>query len=155
MRKRSLLPAALALALLAAPAGAAAASYVPGEVLVKYKDGTTGAEQAAVQADSGAQPAGAIPGGSTELKIDDGDSVAQTITELRHDPNVAYAVPNYKAHIADLHPNDPGFRLQWNLRGPFGIDMPAAWSLARAAKSPGARGVKIATLDTGVAYRRF
>jgi serine protease len=155
MRKRSLLPAALALALLAAPAGAAAAPYVPGEVLVKYKDGTTAAEQAAIQADTGAEPAGSIPGGSTELEIGDGESVAQTISELRQDPNVAYAVPNYKARIADLHPNDPGFRLQWNLHGPFGINMPAAWSLARAASSPGARGVKIATLDTGVAYRRF
>src|SRR3982750_3850573 len=99
MRKRSLLPAALSLALLAAPAGAAAASYVPGEVLVKYKDGTTVAEQAAVQAGASARPADAIPGGSTELEISDGGSVAQTVSELRKDPNVAYAVPNYKAHI--------------------------------------------------------
>jgi serine protease len=69
---------------------------------------------------------------------------------------VAYAVPNYKAHIAgDLVPNDPGFRLQWNLNGPFGINMPVAWRLARQAGSPGGRGVRIATLDTGVAYRNF
>jgi serine protease len=145
MRKRSLLPAALALVLLAAPAGAAAASYVPGQVLVKYKDGATPAHAAAT-----------IPGGSTEVHITDGKSVKQKLAELRKDPHVAYAVPNYEAHIAGvLFPNDPAFRLQWNLSGPFGINMPAAWGFARQAGSPGARGVKIATLDTGVAYRNF
>jgi serine protease len=156
MRKRSLLPAALALLLLAAPAAAAAAPYVPDQVLVKYKDGTTSAERAVAQADTGTQVAGAIPGGSTQLQIQDGQSVTQTVAELRKDPDVAYAVPNYKAHIAgDLVPNDPGFRLQWNLNGPFGINMPVAWRLARQAGSPGGRGVRIATLDTGVAYRNF
>jgi serine protease len=156
MRKRSLLPAALALVLLGAPAGAAAAPYVPGQVLVKYKDGTTGAERAAGQAEAGAQQTGAIPGGSTQLAIRDGRSVQQAVSDLRKDPNVTYAVPNYEAHIAgDLVPNDPGFRLQWNLSGPFSINMPAAWGLARQAGSPGARGVRIATLDTGVAYRNF
>src|SRR4051794_27006498 len=103
MRKRSLLLAALALVLLAAPAGAAAASYVPGEVLVKYRDGTSAAAQAA----------NTIPGGSTEVRITDGKSVKQKLTQLRKDPDVAYAVPNYEAHIAgDLIPNDPAFRLQ-------------------------------------------
>src|SRR3954453_22795607 len=156
MRKRSLLLAPLALVLLVAPAGAAAAAYVPGQVLVKYKDGTTGGAQAATEADSATQAAGAIPGGSTELKITDGESVKQKLTELRKDPNVAYAVPNYEAHIAgNLIPNDPAYRLQWNLGGLFGINMPAAWGFARQAGSPGARGVRIATLDTGVAYRNF
>src|SRR5712691_4173225 len=134
MRTRSLLPAALALFLLAAPAVAAAAPYVPDQVLVKYKDGTTGAERAATQADTGTQITGAIPGGSTQLQIQNGQSVQQTVAKLR---------------------NDPGFRLQWNLNGPFGINMPVAWRLARQAGSPGGRGVRIATLDTGVAYRNF
>src|SRR4051795_4625202 len=132
MRKRSLLPAALALVVFGAPAGASAASYVPGQVLVKYKDGATGSAHAAAQAETGTAVTGAIPGGSTELTIQDGQSVAQTVADLRKDPDVAYAVPNYKAHIAaDLVPNDPGFHLQWNLSGPFGINMPAAWGLAR------------------------
>jgi serine protease len=156
MRKRSLLPATLALVLLAAPGGAAAAAYVPGQVLVKYKHGTAGAARAATEADTATEPAGAIPGGSTERQITDGKSVKQKLVELRKDPDVAYAVPNYQAHIAgDLIPNDPAFRLQWNLSGPFGINMPAAWGFARQAGSPGARGVRIATLDTGVAYRTF
>src|SRR3954470_19465915 len=113
MRKRSLLLAAMALVVLSVPGGAAGAPYVPDEVLVKYKDGTTSAERAAVQRDSGTRADASIPGGSTELEIADGTSVKQTLDELRADPDVAYAVPNYVARAAaDLVPNDPGFRLQ-------------------------------------------
>src|SRR5215211_5168108 len=114
---RLLLPAALALILLAAvPGSASAVKYVPGEVLVKYR-GT---------------------GESKQLDIRDGDTVAQKVAELRNDPDVAYAVPNYVAHAAGpLYPNDPGFRLQWNLSGPFGINMPDAWGIARERRAPG------------------
>jgi serine protease len=130
MQPRLLLPAALALALLFAPARASAADQVPGEVLVKYRDRS-----------------------SEQLKIEDGASVAQTVRELRRDPNVEYAVPNLRAHAAGF-PNDPDYRLQWNFFGPFGIDAPGAWSLARAAGAPGAKGATIAVLDSGVAYER-
>ena len=44
MPLRALFPAALALILVAAPS-AAAAEYVPGEVIVKYRDGTTATVQ--------------------------------------------------------------------------------------------------------------
>ena len=64
-------------------------------------------------------------------------------------------MPNYKARIAGLTPNDPGFRQQWNLQGGFGINMPDAWDLAKARRAPGGRGVTVAVLDTGVAYQRF
>jgi serine protease len=96
-----------------------------------------------------------LPGGSTQLDIADGDSVRKTISELDDDPNVAYAVPNFIARAAALVPNDPGFRLQWNFSGPFGLNMPDAWSLARQRGAPGGRGAVVAVLDTGVAYRNF
>jgi serine protease len=67
---------------------------------------------------------------------------------------VAYAVPNYVAR-ASAFPNDPGFALQWNFSGPFGINMPEAWALAKQRGAPGGRGAVVAVLDTGVAYRRF
>ena len=47
------------------------------------------------------------------------------------------------------------FALQWNFWGPFGINMPEAWSLARRRKAPGGRGAVVAVLDTGVAYRNL
>jgi len=150
------LTAALTAIALVAPSQAAAASpYVSGEVIVKYKDGTSGSVKQKVEAVAGTDTQQAIPGGSRQLEIEDGDSVKDTVAELRKDPNVAYAVPNYKAHASGLVPNDPAFGLQWNLSGPFGINMPDAWDLARARNAPGGRGAVVAVLDTGVAYQNF
>lgn len=57
-------------------------------------------------------------------------------------------------------PNDFGLvgqpggwdQLQWNFVGPFGVDAPAAWGNLIAAGRPGGGGVKVAVLDTGIAY---
>jgi serine protease len=153
MRFWLLLTAVLAVILLAAPA-AGAADYVPGQVIVKYRDGSS-AVQSAVQQATGTDAQQALPGGSKRLQIEDGDSVRNTVAELNRDPDVAYAVPNYIAHASALYPNDPGFRLQWNFSGPYGINMPEAWSLARQRGAPGGRGATVAVIDTGVAYRNF
>src|SRR5436190_6654481 len=155
MRKRTLLPAAVALIALAAPGGAAAADYVPGRVIVKYRDDASVEQRAQVEAQAGADAQRPLPGGSTQLAIRDGDSVRQAVNELRRDQGVAYAVPDYVAHAAALHPNDPAYRRQWNFWGRFGIDMPDAWTLARRRGAPGGRGAIVAVLDTGVAYRRL
>jgi serine protease len=122
------------LALLSTAAVAEAASYVPGEVVVKYDDGS----RARVQ------------------QIKDGESVRETIAELRDEADVEYAVPNHIARAAQTFtPNDPGFRRQWNLFEPWGIGMPEAWSLAAAAGAPGGRGAVVAVLDSGVAFERY
>jgi serine protease len=42
--------------------------------------------------------------------------------------------------------------LQWNFSGPYGVDAPRAWANLIAAGAPGAKGVTVAVLDTGVAY---
>jgi serine protease len=44
--------------------------------------------------------------------------------------------------------------VQWELNGPFGINAPQAWSQASRLGGSGGRGVKIAILDSGVAYAR-
>jgi serine protease len=59
-------------------------------------------------------------------------------------------------------PNDPGMSGvpggwqsdQWNFLPSTGVDAPRAWDNLIAAGRPGARGVKIAVLDSGVEYRR-
>ena len=128
------LPLAIAAVLVLLPlAGpAVAAEYVPGEVVVGYEDG-----------------------GSTRLEIEDGDTVRETVAELRRDPDVAYAAPNYVAHAAQFTPNDPYYPRQWNFYGRFGIGMPEAWALAAAAGAPGGRGAVVAVLDSGVAFERY
>jgi serine protease len=132
---RPLLPAIGALVALLTPAAtAAAADYVPGEVVVKYEDG----------------------GGALVHEIKDGDSVRETIAELRDRPGVEYAVPNHIARASQTFtPDDPGFRRQWNLYEPAGIGMPEAWALAAAAGAPGGEGALVAVLDSGVAFERY
>lgn len=132
-----------AAALGAGASSATAAPYVPGEVIVKYKD------DAVTGGAVGPAPA------SKRMAVGRGSSVKAALSRLRNDPRVEYAVPNYKARISGLTPNDPGFRQQWNLQAGFGINMPDAWDLAKARKAPGGRGVTVAVLDTGVAYQRF
>ncbi|MEA2330356.1 MAG: serine protease [Thermoleophilaceae bacterium] len=148
-----MIAAVLALLLLAGPA--AASDYVPGEVIVGYKDGTTARVQSAVERQAGTGTEEDLPGGSSQLAIHDGESVRETVAELRSDPNVAYAAPNYVARASQFEPNDPYFSRQWNLYGPFGIGMPEAWALAEAAGAPGGRGAVVAVLDSGVAFERF
>ncbi|HET7590058.1 MAG TPA: S8 family serine peptidase [Solirubrobacterales bacterium] len=113
-----------------------------------------------------------------------GSGVRQAARALRRNPRVAYAEPNYLATASamggPLDPNDPGtlaaagagelggwaFR-QWNFlspegtgterlpTSPGGIDAVDAWRYLSEAGHPGAKGVVVAVLDTGVAYRSF
>ena len=136
------------------PAGARAADYVPDEVIVRYADGTGGGVAAQVAQQAGTEAVAGLPGGSEQLQIEDGETVRETIAELRKDPNVRYAVPNWRAHAAAEAPNDPGFRLQWNLFGPYGINVVEAWTLAEGLGAPGGRGAVVAVLDSGVAFER-
>ncbi len=140
--------------LLLVPAAARAADYVPDEVIVRYEQGTGGGVAARVAAEAGTDPVETLPGGSEQLAIDDGDTVRETIAELREDPNVEYAVPNWRAHAAAEAPNDPGSRLQWNFFSEYGINVVEAWTLAEGLGAPGARGALVAVLDSGVAYER-
>jgi serine protease len=136
------------------PAGARAAGYVPDEVIVHYEDGTGGGVAADVAESAGAEPIAELPGGSEQLQIEDGGSVRETIAELRADPNVTYAVPNWRAHAAAEAPNDPDARRQWNMFGPYGINLVDAWTLAEGLGARGGRGAVVALLDSGVAYER-
>jgi len=161
MRTRPLLPAAALLLALAAPASAGASAVAPGHVLVRYERSATRAERVAVERATGTRSAASLPGGSSQLTIEDGESVASTLAELRAQPGVSQARPDYRLHkAAAFYPNDPGRgapgdwrELQWNFAGPFGIRAPQAWATMRALDRDGGRGVVVAVIDTGVAYR--
>ncbi len=95
------------------------------------------------------------------LRLAPGVSVAAALRRLRRRSDVAWAVPDYLAHVAGaISPNDPGDgrtpkgweALQWNLNGQFGVGAPEAWSNLVADGAPGGQGVTVAVLDTGVAY---
>ena len=140
-RLRALAPLAAALAA-AAPVPAQAAAPVPGEIVVGYAGGRHEVVRTA-------DPAAAI-------------------ARYERRPGVRYAVRNHVARASQVSapppgalPNDPGRGstpggwqdVQWNFLGGYGVDAPAAWQHAAAAGHPGGRGVTIAVLDTGVAYK--
>jgi serine protease len=144
--------AAGAVALPAAPASAApasAADAVPGQVVVAY-------DAPAHAATAAAPPAPKV------LRVRD---VSGTLRRLRARRDVRYAVRNVVAHAAGepYVPDDPGTtttpggwqQAQWNFAGPASVQAPAAWGNLIAAGRPGGRGVTVAVLDTGIAYRRF
>ncbi len=155
MKRFLLLPAALAAAVLLCASTAGASTYVPGEVIVKYRDGTSGETQQKLEQTTGAEAKLEAPSGTAQLEIEDGESVRRTVDELQDDPSVAYARPNYLARASGFAPDDPAFSRQWNLSGPFGINMPEAWDLAAARGAPGGAGAVVAVLDTGVAYQNW
>ena len=165
------IPTLAAVALLSAtisavPAGAAtgvspARAFVPGQVVLKLR----GAPRERV------------------VRLPAGVSVQRAVEALRARSRVAYAAPNYLARTSGTTPlsaiaNDPGLlsypttgppggwvSLQWNFLpwkgirtaavpvSPGGIDAIGAWRNLIDAGRPGAQGIVVAVLDTGVAYR--
>lgn len=66
------------------------------------------------------------------------------LVELRKDPSVAYAQPDYIKHALDTTPNDPDFSRLWHYTNPTtGIRAPQAWDISKGD------GVVVAVLDTG------
>lgn len=127
----------------AAPARAAqpAAPFAPDTVVV--------------QKDAPAPGAAAPP--PRVVAVPAGSSVAATTARLDAQPGVR-AVPDYIAHAAAFFPRDPGAGsgwadLQWNFVSKWGVNAVPAWRNLIRAGRPGGRGVTIAVLDTGVAYR--
>jgi serine protease len=158
----------------AAPARAAGASdFVPGEIIVGYSSGPAASQVAhtarimgvrAVSASaSAAGEAGAPAPAEQIMHVPRGRSIWKAIAQLRRQRGVAYAVPDYIAHAAGWLPDDPGNthraqgweKLQWNFLADAGVDAPDAWSHMFAVHRPGGRGVVIAVLDTGIAYRNW
>jgi serine protease len=124
--------AASCAALPAAPAVAAPTATVPGEIVVKRE-------------------------GERPRVVAGVEDVDRVVARLRRDDDVAYAAPNPIARAAEFVPNDPGFgqgwqAVQWNFLGENGINAPVAWQHAIDAGRPGARGIRIAVLDSGAAY---
>jgi len=144
-----------------APALASVPStYAPNEVVVGYRsaEATTHAVAARV---SRAPPQSASELDTRVLHLARGVSVAHALRRLRAQHDVAWAVPDYRAHVSgSLIPNDEGAghapgdwqELQWNFVGPFSVNAPEAWGNVAADGAGGGRGVTVAVLDTGVAY---
>src|ERR1700750_1883478 len=162
MRRPPFALAAFVAAFLIFAASASASDYVPGQVIVKYRDHAPRVVRAVVQRRTHTAFATPLASGARALRIRGDRSVPDTIAALQKHPNVQYAVPDYIAHAA-YSPNDPGLAgtpggwatTQWDMTGPSSMTAPAAWDEAIAAGAPGGSGVIVAVLDTGVAYENY
>src|SRR5579862_4285996 len=102
----------LGVAAAAWPGAASAANYLPGEVIVGYYQ--PGVSAAADRATASAVGAGALPSSvqTSQVQVPRGLTVAAEIRRLRRSGRVAFAVPDYLAHIASAPPqwipDDPG-----------------------------------------------
>jgi subtilisin family serine protease len=132
-----------------------AARYVPGEVLVKFKTGTSASRMQVLHNALGAVKIKEIRHiGVHRIKLPHEMSVEDAIKYYKAEPDVEYAEPNYILRKATI-PDDPGFTNLWGLNntGQTGgtndadIDAPEAWDI-----TTGSTNVIIAVIDTGVAY---
>ena len=120
--------------------------YLPGEVLVKFRPGVTPTgQQRALMALRSRPPVSDLQWitSDTALHRDQVESDATILAaQLREQPEVVYAEPNYLRHIG-FTPSDPGFSRQWNLTA---IDMPRAWDI----NPGGSANLIVAVVDSGV-----
>jgi serine protease len=121
-------------------------NYIPGEVVVRFRAGVTGAGQQRALTSLRSRPSVNTLrwSGRRAVLLDPGEPDARVVAaELRRQPEIAFAEPNYLYRIHDT-PNDPGFAShQWNLRT---IDMPRAWDINRGGNS----NLIVAVVDSGI-----
>ena len=162
LRRLAVIAVTAAVVALAHGSLARAADYAPHEVIVGYR--AAGSAATAVAPDlRRAAPSGArLPVSSRVVQLPAGESVPAAVARLSRRPGVAYAKPDYFAHAAgSFIPDDRGRvnryqgweRTQWNMLSASGVDAPEAWANLLRDRHPGGRGVTVAVLDTGVAYR--
>ena len=104
--------------------------FVPGEVVVKYKNDS-------------------VP--FRVEKVNRGQSVADAVSSLSKNPNVVYAEPNFIASAYAV-PNDPFYSpYQWHFDNAVygGVHAEAAWDIGAGA------GTIVAVIDTGIAYEDY
>lgn len=120
-------------------------NYLPGEVLVKFRDGTSlGGQQRALDAIRSRPLVSELqPIGDAFLIRDASEWNADILSaQLTSQPEVEYAEPNYLYRLSRT-PNDPGFAArQWNFNT---IDLTTAWDI-----NDGAPNVTVAVVDSGV-----
>jgi serine protease len=119
-------------------------SYIPGEVLVKFREGVTTAQRARATT----EVRGSIDnsarrlGGALLMKSVDEPDARQLASTLRSRPEVLWAQPNYFRRLKWV-PNDPGYARQWNFEL---IRIPSAWDINNGASDK----VVVAVVDSGV-----
>ncbi|MEA2247204.1 MAG: serine protease, partial [Solirubrobacteraceae bacterium] len=156
----------LALALAGAHAPAAGAAEPLGassSVVVRFAPGTGATARARATRAAGTGKPRHIVGATWLVRSRRTVGAPAAIRRLERRPEVVSATREYAARISAVTPNDTGVaaaagpptgwqQQQWDLVGPFGINIVGAWDLALQAGAPGGQRIRVAVVDTGVAY---
>ncbi|MCL0033803.1 S8 family serine peptidase, partial [Thermodesulfovibrionales bacterium] len=142
-------------------------AYVPGEILVKWKDWADEFSIQQMHLRKGAKVVNTFHATHRKertiqrVRLREGQTVKEALRQYRRNPLVAHAQPNYlyRMQTSPVTPNDPRFDELWGLHntgqavgGVSGIcdadiDAPEAWGI-----TTGSADVIIAVIDTGVNY---
>lgn len=149
--------------------GHPADSFVPNEILVKYKPSLSRGFrlQAARAIATDLKELG--PQGILQLRLPEGNDIQTVIDHLKNNPNVEFAQPNYIYHATAV-PNDPNYSQLWGLKNTGQtVSASSGPNSPRNSNNPGISGkdmklesawdintncanVVIAVLDSGVNY---
>jgi len=131
-------------------------SFVPGEILIKFKHGIPQGVIDRINIENGVSTLQVSPRGLMRAGIPKNKSVEQMVAVYSHNPNVEYTQPNFICQAIGfptdpLYPNDQFYNYQWNLDNPEygGINMEGAWAISDGS------GVTVAVVDTGIAYKTY
>lgn len=140
-------------------------AWVPGEVLVRFREGVGRPRAGSVHAALGATVLRRIPALRVDVvRVPEGVGVLEAVSRYMADPAVEVAEPNFRLRPLQAVPSDPLFPDQWGLHdvgqtfpiadppppevtGTFDadIDAPEAWSVTM-----GSPETVIAVIDSGV-----
>ncbi len=135
----------------APPAGATPSTsraFVPGQLLVEFRAGVSGAQMRTAARGAGSvisrrlPASAAAPGRTLVLVSSSTQTTSQLAARFTADPAVSGVSPNYLRYVDALPPDDPGLALQWGLEDVRAGD---AWQ-----STTGSGDVVIASVDTGV-----
>ena len=128
-------------------------AYVPGQLLVQYRDGLALQADLTLQTDEKTQAEAVretyglsllragTPSSPSLVQVAVGVNLKALAQRLEQDPRVVYAEPNYYIYAQSV-PNDPETGKLWNM--PVS-GLPVAWSFKNSAPN-----VTVAVLDTGI-----
>ncbi len=127
--------------------------YVPGEVLVKFKEGVSDLKKASLRSINTGQSSGTLKKASLRNKfsklaiehwsLPEGKDVQSALIDLQKNESVLYAQPNYYLHKMAV-PYDTYYYNQWALDA---IDWLSVWE---SDPAPSAASVTVAVVDDGV-----
>jgi subtilisin family serine protease len=141
------------------------ADYVPGEVIVKFREGTSEAKAELLIKNTGhgrynnLYPRKGHKRLLKKVKFDKQQNVEDAVAAYRSLSDVEYAEPNYIYRTKAMNADDPGFNLLWGLNNTgqsvngvtgtsnMDINAPEAWDKITDCSS-----VIVAVLDTGINY---